>query len=108
TELASADPGGTALTVVSKERTETTLTWDGLERAPNRWAHALQSPSVGRGAMVALSIPNSIELVLAALAAWKVGAVPVPMRWDLPEWEQPRLLDVIAAHPALGEATTDN
>ena len=102
--LASADPGGTALTVVSKDRTETTLTWDGLERAANRWAHALQSASVGRGAMVALSIPNSIELVLAALAAWKVGAVPVPMRWDLPEWEQQRLLDVIDAALVLGEA----
>ena len=104
TELASADPGGTALTVVSKDRTETTLTWDGLERAANRWAHALQSASVGRGAMVALSIPNSIELVLAALAAWKVGAVPVPMRWDLPEWEQQRLLDVIDPALVLGEA----
>ena len=49
--------------------------------------------------MVALSIPNSTELVLAALATWKVGAVPIPMRWDLPEWEHHRLLEVI--RPAL-------
>jgi bile acid-coenzyme A ligase len=29
------------------------------------------------------------------LGAWKVGAVPVPMRWDLPEWERDRLLGVV-------------
>ena len=40
---------------------------------------ALKKASVTQGAMVALSIPNSTELVLAALAAWKLGAVPIPM-----------------------------
>ena len=45
---------------------------------------------------VALSVPNSVELVAAALATWKIGAVPIPMRWDLPDWEQERLLEVIS------------
>ena len=99
TVRATADPNGTALIVIAKDGAETALTWAGLERAANRWARALQSSAVTQGAMVALSIPNSTELVVAALAAWKVGAIPIPMRWDLPDWEQQRLLEVI--DPAL-------
>jgi bile acid-coenzyme A ligase len=99
TMLAAADPDGPALVVIAKDGTERTLTWSRLDRTANQWGRVLQSASVSQGAMVALSIPNSVELVVTALAAWKVGAVPVPMRWDLPEWEQQRLLDVI--DPAL-------
>lgn len=99
TRRSVADPDGTALVVVARDGAEAALTWSELERAANQWARALQAASVSEGAMVALSIPNSVELVVAALATWKVGAVPIPMRWDLPDWEQQRLLDVIA--PAL-------
>jgi bile acid-coenzyme A ligase len=99
TVLATADPTGTALTVVAKDGTPQVLTWSDLERTANKWARTLQSSSVTQGSMVALSVPNSVELVVAALAAWKVGAVPIPMRWDLPDWEHQRLLEVIA--PAL-------
>jgi bile acid-coenzyme A ligase len=52
---------------------------------------------------VALSVPNSVELIAAALATWKIGAVPIPMRWDLPDWEQQRLLEVIAPAFVLSE-----
>lgn len=99
TDRAMSDPDGTALTFIAHDRAESVLTWLELERIANRWARAFQKKSIGIGAFVALSIPNSIELVVAALAAWKIGAVPIPMRWDLPDWEQQRLLEVIA--PAL-------
>ena len=33
--------------------------------------------------------------MLAVLGCWKIGAVPVPMRWDLPDWERSRVLEVI-------------
>ncbi|MDT5213281.1 MAG: bile acid-coenzyme ligase [Mycobacterium sp.] len=104
TMRAAANPNGTAMTVVSKAGTEQSLTWADLERAANQWGRALQSVGVAHGAMVALSIPNSTELVVAALAAWKIGAVPIPMRWDLPEWEHQRLLDVIEPALVLSEA----
>ena len=57
---------------------------------------------------------NSPELMLSALAAWKVGAVPVPVRWDLPDWEldagarggrrqgAPRHGDVAGSRPRAG------
>lgn len=99
TDLASADPDGPALTVVALDGAETTMTWAELEAAANRWARTLRDAPVGQGELVALSIPNSVELVVAALAAWKIGATPIPMRWDLPDWEHQRLLEVI--EPAL-------
>jgi bile acid-coenzyme A ligase len=92
---AAADPDGTALIVVGKDGSDTVVCWSELERLANQWARALQAASVPLGAMVALSVPNSVELVVATLATWKVGATPIPMRWDLPAWEQQRLLEVI-------------
>ena len=42
--------------------------------------------------------------MLAALGCWKIGAVPVPMRWDLPDWERSRVLEVIAPAVAVDDA----
>ncbi len=103
TVRALADPDGPALTVIRRDGTETTLSWQALERLANQWARALQSASVTPESMVAVSIPNSVELVAAALATWKLGAVPIPMRWDLPDWEQRRLLEVITPSFVLTE-----
>ncbi|MFD0851723.1 AMP-binding protein, partial [Actinomadura adrarensis] len=38
---------------------------------------------------------NSPQFVLSVFAAWKLGAVPVPVRWDVPDWELQRLREVI-------------
>ena len=57
------------------------------------------------GSLVALAIPNSEQLVLAALGCWKIGAVPVPMRWDLPDWERFRVLEVIDPAVTVDERT---
>src|SRR6201997_1040499 len=51
--------------------------------------------SLTLGELVALAIRNSQRLVLATLGCWKIGAVPVPMHWDLPEWERNRVREVI-------------
>src|SRR6202012_1701401 len=61
----------------------------------NQWGRALTAGGAEIGSLVALAIPNSEHLVLAVLGCWKIGAVPVPMRWDLPEWERSRVLAVI-------------
>ena len=55
----------------------------------------MAAEDVGAGDRVALVIGNSPELVVGILAAWKLGAVPVPVRWDLPRWELDRLVEVI-------------
>jgi bile acid-coenzyme A ligase len=41
--------------------------------------------------------------VISAFAGWKLGATPVPVRWDLPDWELDRLREVVDARVHLGD-----
>ncbi|WP_205015492.1 class I adenylate-forming enzyme family protein [Mycolicibacterium hodleri] len=105
--LAVADPDHVALTMVPPVGAQSDVTLDQLERAANRWARTLATRGAHLGALVGLAIPNSVEFVLAALACWKIGAVPVPMRWDLPPWERTRLLEVLRAAIVVDEDNKD-
>lgn len=88
-----------ALTFVDLGGTKHRLTWGGLDRRANQLGRALAGRGVGLGDRVGLELPNSVEMVEATLAAWKVGASPVPVRWDLPDWERGRVAEVL--DPAL-------
>ncbi len=84
-----------ALDTLAPDGTARRLTFAQLDARANQWGRALGADGATFGSLVALAIPNSEQLVLAALGCWKVGAVPVPMRWDLPDWERSRVLAVI-------------
>ncbi|MDT5132239.1 MAG: bile acid-coenzyme ligase, partial [Mycobacterium sp.] len=94
---AVAEPDGVGLVTVGADGSERALTWDQLDRRANQWGRALGEGGAVSGSLVAMAIPNSQDLVLSILGCWKIGAVPVPMRWDIPDWERRRLLDVIQA-----------
>jgi bile acid-coenzyme A ligase len=96
-QLAEAEPDQVAVVVIALDGSEQALTYSALEQGANRWCRALIASGADVGARVALAVPNSVDLVLAALGTWKAGAVPVPVRWDLPQWERERVLDVVAA-----------
>ena len=83
------------MTVVALDGTAQSLTFGELDARANQWGRALAANGAGAGSLVALAIPNSQHLVLAALGCWKIGAVPIPMHWDLPEWERNRVREVI-------------
>ncbi len=84
-----------AVTVVTLDGSSESLTFGELDACANQWGRALVTNGAQTGSFVALPIPNSVHLVLATLGAWKIGAVPIPMHWDLPEWERNRVLAVI-------------
>jgi bile acid-coenzyme A ligase len=94
-----------ALTVIARDGTGHSLTFAELDRRANQWGRALAGAGAEVGSLVALAIPNSEQLVLAVLGCWKIGAVPVPMRWDLPDWERSRVLEVIDPAVAVDEQT---
>jgi bile acid-coenzyme A ligase len=102
-QLAEQRRDDTALTVIGRDGTEHSLTFAELDRRANQWGRALAVAGAEVGLLVALAIPNSEQLVLAVLGCWKIGAVPVPMRWDLPEWERSRVLEVIDPAVAVDE-----
>ena len=68
---------------------------------------ALADRGVGYGDRLGIGLRNSPEFVWGAYAAWKLGAVPVPMRWDLPDWELTRLREAIDGKVHLGEDDLD-
>ncbi|HEY2428330.1 MAG TPA: AMP-binding protein, partial [Acidimicrobiales bacterium] len=80
-----------------------TLTWRDLDRRSNQVARALAGRGVELGDRVGIELHNSVELVLVVLGAWKLGATPVPMRWDLPDWERTRLVDVLGGRIVVGD-----
>jgi bile acid-coenzyme A ligase len=99
---------------VCMDGTERAVTWEWLDRRSSQLAGALRDRGVGFGDRVGIGLRNSPELVLGVFAAWKLGAVPVPVRWDVPDWELARLREVIEPRVYLGagdlgwmEATTD-
>ena len=94
-ELAEHRRDEPAVTVVALDGTAHSLTFGELDARANQWGRALAAAGARAGSLVALAIPNSQHLVLAALGCWKIGAVPVPMHWDLPEWERDRVREVI-------------
>lgn len=104
-QLAEQRGDDTALTVIGRDGTEQSMTFAELNSRANQWGRTLAASGAEVGSLVALAIPNSEQLVLAVLGCWKIGAVPVPMRWDLPDWERSRVLEVIDPVVAVDERT---
>jgi bile acid-coenzyme A ligase len=87
---------------VAMDGTEREVTWEWLDRRSSQLAGALLERGVGFGDRVGLGLRNSPEFVISVFAAWKLGAVPVPVRWDVPDWELARLREVIDPAAYLG------
>lgn len=106
-QLAAERPDDVVLVHVAVDGAEQALTWSDLHRRSNQLAHALAGRGLGEGDRLAISLRNSPELVLCAMAAWKLGAIPIPMRWDLPDWERERVRAVADPKVHLGEEDLD-
>jgi bile acid-coenzyme A ligase len=81
-----------------------TITRAELDRSTNRLARAYADRGVGVGDYVSIALPNSIELLQAAVACWKLGAVPQPLSARLPPAEFGGLLDLRARALLVGRA----
>jgi bile acid-coenzyme A ligase len=103
--VGTTTPDAVAITFVPREGDERVVTWAELDQRSTQVAHAMADRGVGAGDRVAVNLRNSPELVQVVCAAWKLGAVPVPVRWDLPAWEHDRVVEVIA--PALEVGADD-
>ena len=102
-ELAAEEPDAPVYTHVALDGGERVMTTVELDRRSSQLAGALAARGLGFGDRLALRLPNSPELLMAAFAGWKVGATPIPVRWDLPDWELEQLRQVIGARVELGE-----
>lgn len=103
TDLATEHPDGIAVIFATLGGDDLTLTWGELDRASNRAARALAERGVGPTSMVVIALPNCLEHLIATYGCWKVGACVVPLRWDLPDWERDRVLNVVEPSIAIAE-----
>ncbi len=71
-----------------------TLSRGELDRSTNRLARAYAERGVGVGDYVTMVLPNGIEWIQAAVACWKLGAVPQPLSARLPDAELAGLLEL--------------
>lgn len=97
--LASAHPARPAVIFVPVEGGEETLSWASLEGASNRLGRLLAERGVDADATVVAAAGNSLEQILFTLAAWKLGALVLPLRAALPPRERNAILAL--ARPAL-------
>ncbi|WP_158890533.1 AMP-binding protein [Amycolatopsis anabasis] len=93
-QLAEADPDRPAVTCGDR-----TLTRRELDRHTNSLAREYAARGVTEGRLVTIGLPNGVEFVLAAIAAWKLGATPQPVSFRLPAAELAAVVRV--ADPAL-------
>jgi len=75
----STDDGRIALFAESEAGERETYTFEELRRAANGLADFLAARGVSRGDRVGVNVPQKPETVIAHLAAWKLGAVSVPL-----------------------------
>ncbi|MFH8756046.1 amino acid adenylation domain-containing protein [Streptomyces atroolivaceus] len=64
---------------------ETSLTYEELNTRANRLARHLRTLGARPGAVVGVSVPRSVELVVSLLAVLKAGAAYLPLDPDHPE-----------------------
>ena len=76
---ATATPDRTAVTLVGANGTVTEYSFEDLHRSANRLAHFFDDRGVERGDRVAVSGVQSVECLVTHLAAWKLGAISVPV-----------------------------
>ena len=102
-QLAAEEPDAPLVTHVATDGSEQVLTAAELDSRSSQLAGVLADKGLGLGDRLALGLRNSPEFVISSFAGWKVGATPVPVRWDLPDWELQKLRDVIGAGINLGD-----
>jgi bile acid-coenzyme A ligase len=104
TQLAQQSPNAIALIIVRQDGGSDTLTWLQMEEWANRLAHRLTELGVRQQSFVAINLPNGLEHVVGTLAAYKLGACPLPVSHRMPANERDQLIALAKADAVLSDA----
>jgi len=74
-----ADDDRVALYAEDAAGNRETFTFSQLRAVTNRLANYLDSEGIGAGDTVGVNVPQRPETLIAYIACWKLGAVPVPL-----------------------------
>jgi bile acid-coenzyme A ligase len=108
TVLAEAEPDRPAVTGWEPDGTARTVSRAELDRQTNRIARSWAELGVGQGDFVTIALPNSVAFVEAAVAAWKLGAVPQPLSSQLPDRERRAIVELADSKLVVGANATSH
>lgn len=90
--LAAARPEQAVIIFAPQDGAERMVTWRELDERSNRVARLLAGRGVGERSLVVVGLPNCPEHYVATFAAWKLGALVLPLRAALPGRERDQIL----------------
>jgi bile acid-coenzyme A ligase len=93
-ELGAAQPDVIALVVVDPAGGRQELTWSAFDRWTEALAHDLVRRGTTVGTTVIVGFPNSVEHYIATWAAWKAGAMVLPLNAVAPEPEREAMIEL--------------
>lgn len=79
-----------------------TVTRRELESRTNRLARAFAELGVTHGSFVTVALPNSVAFYEACIAAWKLGAIPQPVSYRLPDRERQAIVELAESSLVVG------
>jgi bile acid-coenzyme A ligase len=97
--LAEIHPDKVAITFIPESGEDRLITWRELDRTALRLAHLFEERGVGEESTVVIGLKNCPEHYFSAHAAWKLGALVLPLSYRAPSVERDAVLDL--ARPAL-------
>ena len=93
-DLAAERGERTALIFVAPDGSESCLSWAELDTRANQMARLLAGYGVGPTTLLAICLPTRAEHIVAAIAAWRLGACTLPLSPQMPERERREILAV--------------
>lgn len=93
-DLAAERGERTALIFVAADGSERSLTWAELDSRANQMARVLAGHGVGQTTLLAICLPTRAEHIVAAIAAWRLGACTLPLSPQMPDRERREILAV--------------
>ena len=90
---ADQHPDKPALVYVPRSGEHVTTTWIEVVQRSNQMARLLAENGVDEHSRVVVGLPNCSEHYLISLAAWKVGAMVIPLRHQMPRRARQQILE---------------
>jgi bile acid-coenzyme A ligase len=101
-QIATTSPDASAVILVRSNGEESLVSWAGLDDRSNQVARLLAQRGASAGAFVLIALPNSIEHIVVAYAAWKLGACALPLNPALPAAERDPIVSIVReAYPVV-------
>jgi bile acid-coenzyme A ligase len=94
-QLGEERPEAVAIVFIARDGSERLVTWEELDTRSTQMARVLASRGLAEGDRLGIKLRNCPEHIITTFAGWKLGAVVIPVRWDLPDWELERVRQVL-------------